>query len=133
MNAPQKQTRVEAQLGRAMVRIAELEEENARLKRLMQTARGTPPAWGLTKNEERLLLAMEASFPCLLTVEGALEIVWPDTHVQAKILSVMVHRIRKKIDRGGMIIETVRGRGYRLRRDIVDAIRDHDISVDMAG
>jgi len=130
MNAPHKQTRVEAELGRAMMRIGELEEEIARLQRLLLPARGTPPAWRLTAKEERLMLAMELVYPRTLTAEKALEMVWPDTFPDKRVLHVMGVNIRKKIEPHGCGIITVWGRGYRIDERTAQAIRDYDIAVD---
>lgn len=130
MNAPHKQTRAEAELGRAMVRIGELEEEIARLQRLLVPARGTPPAWRLTAKEERLMLAMELVYPRILTKDAAIEMVWPNNPPQDRVIDVMICHIRKKIAPTGGKIITVWYRGHRLDQATVDAIRDYDIAVD---
>jgi len=114
-------------IARALIRIAELEEENRQLRDLLVAGTREPPAkWGLTKREAELMKALASAHPCLLTTERALATVWPDTVPVTSILTVIMCHMRKKLNRHGVEIETVWGRGYRLSDAAAVAMKKHD-------
>lgn len=84
-----------------------------------------PPAWGLTRTEERFLRAIRSASPHIVHRERAMVAVYglADEAPQEKTLDVYLTKIRAKL-RGastGVEIETVWGRGWRL--DAVSAAR----------
>ncbi len=103
--------------------VASLEAENERLQdRVDQLeeafglrVRLTPPEWGLTGKERRLLgilLARE-----LMTKSAAMTGLYEpgaDDEPQMKIIDVFICKLRKKLKPFEIEIETVWGEGYRM-------------------
>jgi DNA-binding response OmpR family regulator len=118
-------TRVEAELGRATVRIAQLEEENQRLRDLMRLDIGsTPPEWRLTGREDALVMAIAGAAPCVLANERILAIVWPDAAPCCSIVSSHMVHVRAKLRPFGIKITNMRGRGYVMSPKGVTALRE---------
>lgn len=84
-----------------------------------------PPAWGLTRTEERFLRAIRSASPHIVHRERAMIAVYglADEAPQEKTLDVYLTKIRAKLRQAdtGVEIETVWGRGWRL--DPVSAAR----------
>lgn len=80
--------------------------------------------WGehrasLSKNETLLLAALLKKTGEIVSREDLLEALWDDVDfVDDNTLTVNVTRVRKKLEELGLpkVVETIRGRGYRLNR-----------------
>ncbi|WIY59517.1 response regulator transcription factor [Bacillus arachidis] len=72
----------------------------------------------LTKNENSLLTILLQRCPSIVSREAILEKLWNDfSYVDDNTLSVNITRVRKKLQEIGIdgALETVRGKGYRLK------------------
>jgi len=105
----------------------ELDEANAKIAYLKEML--SPPGmlfparWKLTEKEARCLRALMASVS--LTKEQLLVALY-DTEPEAeiKIVDVFVCKLRTKIARDGLTIETMWGSGYRINPSIKEKITD---------
>lgn len=71
---------------------------------------------GLTATEFRLLEYLLTHPGILLTRSQIEERVWNNEfEINSNVVDVYIRRLRRKLDPGGQLIETVRGMGYRLR------------------
>jgi two-component system phosphate regulon response regulator PhoB len=72
----------------------------------------------LTSTEFRLLKAIVEARGRVLSRDSLLDMAWGiDCHVTERTVDTHVRRLRAKLRGSGGLIETVRGAGYRLRRD----------------
>lgn len=83
-----------------------------------------PSKWALTPTESAMLAFLVARAPATRTKEQILSAIYPniDDAPELKIIDVFVCKLRKKIDRFGLKIETVWGYGYRISRQTADEI-----------
>lgn len=90
--------------------VESLQAEVAGLRALLSNADAVVPAeWRLTSAEERI-------FRVLLAVDNATRKVIAEgaDAPETRTIDVHITRIRSKVERFGVEIETVRGRGWRL-------------------
>lgn len=72
----------------------------------------------LTREENRIMKMLEKNKNEICLREDLIEAIWgrnADLTISDHALDQLMHRLRNKISKSGMIIETVRGRGYILR------------------
>lgn len=105
--------------------IASLQNEIARLREICgRMDEQTPPEWGLSDTQERLVLAMWQAHPGVLTHRRALALVWPAKQKpDGHIISVMIVNIRKKMGRRG-IIRALPTRGWFLADEIAAELHE---------
>ena len=74
-------------------------------------------AWvALPPVEARLMHALVARFGAVVSRDGLLRAGWPDGSPGRNALDVHVLRLRRRVDALGLVIQTVRSRGYLLER-----------------
>jgi hypothetical protein len=107
--------------------VRERDELYERVRQLEGSFRGDewiPDEWGLTGKESQLLAALvnrsPASKEYLFTVLYGLE---PNGGPDPKILDVMIHKMRVKLDPHQITIETNWGTGYSLGREALEMCR----------
>src|SRR5262245_7404384 len=95
-----------------------LRERIRQLEEMVGIGLEVPPMFGLTGKESALLgIMMERE---LTTKESALDLMYfdrPNDTPEVKIIDVFVCKMRKKLEKFDVKIETVWGRGYRLPPD----------------
>ena len=83
-----------------------------------------PISFGLTAQEARVLgVLMKRDLASKELVMAGLYSQRPDDTVEIKIVDVFVCKIRKKLQRFDIPIETVWGQGYRLKPETKDKVR----------
>lgn len=76
-----------------------------------------------TRLEERLLAALWATQGAALSGAELTRRIWSNQRAPQKTLRVHVSRLRKKLDEFGIVIEFIRGTGYRLVFELVNKRR----------
>ena len=103
-------------------RCLELEEQIIQLKEAFAPRVQSPLEWKLTETEERLLEVLLAR---IIATEDMI-MTWlysGGEYPEHKIIDVFICKMRKKLKRHGIEIETVWGRGYRLTAGMKDKVR----------
>lgn len=108
------------QLDDEYVKAIEVENEQLRervwqLEEICGMALNAPLELGLTPNEARLFGLLYKSE--LVTKAGAMVALYsdrPNEEPEIKIIDVFICKVRKKIERFGIEIETIWGLGYRM-------------------
>jgi two-component system, cell cycle response regulator CtrA len=112
-------------------RLEAVEAENDMLRAKVEQLEGligmrttVPISFGLTGQEARVLgILMKRDMASKELVMAGLYSHRADDNVEIKIVGVFVCKIRKKLQRFDIPIETVRGQGYRLKPEIKDKVR----------
>jgi two-component system cell cycle response regulator CtrA len=105
----------ENEITRLRARNAELEEEVRQLRELLKPSLIFPREWKMMGGEQKILASLYAApngFRSTAALHAALSRIDKDTEI--KNVYVYVCKLRKSLARAGILIETVRGQGYRL-------------------
>jgi two-component system cell cycle response regulator CtrA len=110
---------LEADNDRLRLRVAELEREVARLSAKHEIVMLTPVAeFGFTPSEALIFARLAATgFVTNDDLMAVLTAGKTGTAPGRKIIDVYVCKIRKKLDRFDIVIETMHGRGYKIGPD----------------
>ena len=102
----------------------QLEERDAKIEQLTGMLINTDvdawQTWGLTHNEARLLGALMCGRVC--TKSHLMDLVYetaPGDQPDVKIVDVFVCKLRKKLAPHGVVVDTVWGRGFRMREEMI--------------
>lgn len=104
---------------RLFARIAELEETVRQLRAILRQGCTFTPEWDLTAAEEKLLSALYTR-PSLTYHQAALAIEREPGGVPKPsgdgyhLVTQYAHRLRRKLERHGIKVTTIRGVGYKL-------------------
>jgi two-component system cell cycle response regulator CtrA len=80
---------------------------------------------GLTRSQTRLMAALVDKIGHCVSKKALMDALYFDRaqeEPEAKIVDILVCKIRKKITGSGFVIETVWGQGYRARFDAPDGV-----------
>ncbi len=108
-------------------RIEVLEEENRQLREQLVPAIALPKAWGMTGMEARLLLAIRAVSPNLLTRHRAMLALYGfEDGPTGNSLECFLTHARQKLTAAGVAvtIENHRARGWRMTHESARAFDD---------
>ena len=93
--------------------IATLTERVRDLEKLFKPSALLPPEWQLTAKEADLFCVL-LNGTAVVTKDSAYRALYPDYHVEPKVLDVFICKIRKKLQPYQIRIATVWGRGWYL-------------------
>ena len=93
--------------------IATLTERVRDLEKLFKPSALLPPEWRLTAKEADLFCVL-LNGTAVVTKDSAYRALYPDYHVEPKVLDVFICKIRKKLQPYQIRIATVWGRGWYL-------------------
>lgn len=72
-------------------------------------------AWvALSTNEAAIMAALLSSDGAVVSREELAEAAWPGNHPNRNVLDVYIGRLRRRIEPLGLVVRTVRSRGYAL-------------------
>lgn len=103
-------------------RVHDLEEENLRLRLRLASVMSTPPEWRLTNMERRILIVL-ASAKEPLSDRAIEALIYGQNNDRCRhVIAVHMVRIRRKLEKHGVEIETVRGAGWALAPEMRERI-----------